>query len=1196
MLYSRYSAQLLAIISSTVLCLASSCKQNPTLFKNIPSDKSGIEFVNTVIENDSVNPIDLEFLYNGGGIAVGDFDNNGLADLYFTASTTSNKLYLNRDNLSFEDVTATAQVEGEGRWANAASVVDINNDGWDDIYICATLKKNPDDRKNVLYINQGLNANKIPVFKEMAAEYNLADTSHSVHAAFFDYDNDGDLDMYLATTKPAGRNATQFSSNYADTLKIDIDKLYRNDWVDSVKHPVFTDVSKQAGLTEIGFALGLAVADLNKDGWKDVYVTNDFFTSDHVYINNGNGTFTDKAKEYFKHTSQNAMGNDIADFNNDGLADVLAVDMNPEDYYRKQKNMGGNNYFVYQNMLYGEFHFQYVRNTLQLNQGPRINSNDSIGEPAFSDISFYAGVAETDWSWNASIADFDNDGNKDIIITNGYPRDVTDHDFAAFRKISASYISKKELIDEIPQIRIPNYAFQNAGGLKFKNVTREWGLDQPTFSDGAVYVDLDNDGDLDYAINNINEKALLYENTTNSKKKQTTNFIQVKFEGDAKNRNGLGAFAEIYYDRNKVQVYENFPFRGYLSTVNDILHFGLGNTAKIDSLVVIWPDGKKQVIKNPAINQLVTVNIKNARPSSAFNKATTATTNLFTDITSSIGIKYRHFENDVIDFDRERLLPHKLSQYGPGVAAGDIDGNGLDDLVLGGNNALQPTLLLQQTDGTFLEKQMPDPPGKDIRKPENMALLLFDADSDKDLDLYMVSGSNEFYPNTKNYQDRLFINDGTGNFTWNEAALPVNYSSKSCVKGADFDKDGDLDLFVGGRVLPGKYPKAVNSFIYRNDSRNGNIKFTDVTEQIAPNLLNIGLVCDGLWTDFDNDGWIDLIVTGEWMPIGFFKNTNGVLKNISAGSNINSQTGWWNSIAGGDFDNDGDVDYIAGNLGENSFYRGNEKYPVSLYAKDFDNNQSIDPIITLYLKDQEGKPEEFIAHNRDDINNQLPGLKKRFLTYKDFGKADFNDVFNDSERKGVLHLSANNFKSSFIRNLGNGKFEMVALPEQAQLAPIYGMVIDDYNSDGNLDVALTGNDYGTEVSTGRYDAFNGLLLLGNGKGGFSPQTILQSGLYIPGDGKALVKLKGVQGHYLLAASQNNGPLKIFRKKQAARLVSLQPDDEYAIFYFRNGSRRKEEFYYGSSFLSQSSRYLQLGQGIQKAEIKSAGNKTRTLLP
>jgi hypothetical protein len=1181
------------VLTLIILIFLTSCQQDrPTLFKNLSSSKTGIDFVNTVTENDSINPLDLEFLYNGGGVAVGDFDNNGLADLYFTASTTSNKLYLNDDNFSFRDVTDVAKVAGEGRWANAASVVDINNDGWKDIYVCNTLKKNPEARKNLLYINQGLNADKIPVFKEMSAEYNLADTSHSVHAAFFDYDNDGDLDVYLATTRLAGRSAAQFSSNYADTIKMDIDKLLRNDWDSSLKHPVFTDVSKQAGINDVGFALGLVVADLNKDGWKDVYVTNDFFSSDHAYINNGNGTFTNKAKTYFKHTSQNAMGVDIADINNDGLADVLSVDMNPEGNFRKKKNMGSNNYFLYQNMLYGEMDFQYVRNTLQLNQGSSRNSNDSIGDPVFSDIAFYAGVAETDWSWNASMADFDNDGYRDIIITNGYPRDVTDHDFAAFRRVSASYVTKQELIDEIPQIKIPNYAFQNTGSLKFNNVTNEWGLDQPSFSNGAVYADLDNDGDLDYVINNINEKALVYENTINSKKEKNTNYLQVKFTGDSANRNGLGALAELHYDNGKMQVFENSPYRGYLSTVNDIAHFGLGKSSKIDSLIISWPDGKKQTIKNPPINALVNVNSKDASILAVTNLKS-ENNSLFSEVTSQVGITYKHSETDIIDFDKERLLPHKLSQYGPGIAAGDVDGNGLDDLILGGNTLLPPTFLFQQKDGKFIEKALPDPPGTDIRKPENMGILLFDAEGDNDLDLYLSSGSNEFFPNTKNYQDRLFTNDGKGNFSLDENALPINFTSKSCVKAADFDKDGDLDLFVGGRILPGSYPLPVNSFIYRNDSKTGTVRFTDVTRQAASPLINIGLVCDALWSDFDNDGLIDLIVTGEWMPLRFFKNTGGKLTDVTNSSGINSEKGWWNSIAGGDFDNDGDIDYIAGNLGENSFYRASKDYPVNVYAKDFDNNQSLDAITTLYLKDENNKLNEFTAQNRDDINSQLPALKKRFLTYKEFGKAEFKQIFSETERKGALNLSATNFKSSFIKNVGNGKFEIYPLPWQAQIAPVYGIAVDDYNSDGMLDVALTGNDFGTEVSTGRYDAFNGLLLIGNGKGSFTPQTIMKSGFFVPGDAKAIVKLRGVNNNLLLAASQNNGPLKVFQSKQSSQQVALLPGDEFAIIYLKNGQKRKEEFYYGASFLSQSSRFVLVNDAVGKIELSSS-NKLRTI--
>jgi hypothetical protein len=1181
------------ILSVAILiCFSIACQQKSnSLFKKTDPAKTGIQFNNLVVENDSVNPIDLEFLYNGGGVAVGDFDNNGLPDLYFTASISSNKLYLNQGDLSFRDVTESAQVSGGKRWANGASVIDINNDGWKDIYVCTTIKANSQERRNLLYINQGLNQEKIPVFKEMAEEYNLADTSHSVHAAFFDYDNDGDLDMYLVTTRMAGRTSTQFGNNGPNESITDVDKLFRNDYNDALKHPVYTDVSRQANILESGYGLGVSIADINMDGWKDIYVTNDFFSNDLLYINNKNGTFTNKAGTYFKHTSRNAMGNDIADINNDGLPDVLAVDMNPEDNYRKKKNMGSNNYYVYQSMMFGQYNLQYVRNTLQLNQGPGIKSNDSVADPVFSEVSFLAGLAQTDWSWNASIADFDNDGLRDVIITNGYPRDVTDHDFAAFRQKAGTLVSRKDLIAEIPQIRIPNYSFKNTGTLQFRDVTTDWGMDQPSFSNGAVYVDLDNDGDLDYVINNINETALVYENTLNNKEQVNENYLRVKFEGQKTNLNGLGAIAEVYCG-NKVQVYENSPYRGYLSCVDDLAYFGLDTIKSVDSLVIRWPHGYKQVLRNVSVNQLLKVNMSNAQTALPVSNPIVST-NMFSDVTASVGIRYRHEESDAIDFDKERLLPHKLSQYGPGIAAGDIDGNGLDDMIIGGNNNIQPMLLLQQKDGSFRERVLPYPEGNDIRRPENMGILLFDADNDGDADLYLSAGSNEYQANTKNYEDRLFINDGKGNFAYNATAIPQNFTSKSCVKAVDFDKDGDLDLFVGGRVLPGSYPLAVSSIIYRNDSKNKETKFTDITKQVAPFLLNLGLVCDAIWTDYDNDGWTDLVVTGEWMPVKFFKNNKGRFEDLTNISGIQTQQGWWNSIAGGDFDNDGDIDYIVGNLGGNSFYKATATYPINIYAKDFDGNGSIDAITTTYLKDQQQELKEYTVHNKDDINSQLPGLKKKYLSYKAFAAATFKDLFSERERKDMIRLTANNMKSSYLKNVGKGKFELQPLPEEAQFAPVYGMVTDDFNKDGNLDVALVGNDYGTEVTNGRYDALNGLVLLGDGSGEFHPQTILQSGLFVPGDAKALIKLLDANGNCMLAASQNRGLLKVFRGKQNFSSIPLKPTDKYAIIYLKSGQKRKEEFYWGSSFLSQSSRFLSVHDAVQKIEITDE-RTTRTI--
>lgn len=1163
-------------------------QQSDTLFVKLSPKVTKIDFVNTIKENDSINPIDMEFLYNGGGVAVGDFNNDSLPDLYFTASTTSNKLYLNQGDLSFKDVTETAKVTGEKRWANAASVIDINNDGLDDIYVTNTIRTNPEERRNLLYINQGLNNDKVPVFKEMAAEYGLADTGLSVHAAFFDYDNDGDLDMYLLTTRLAKRDAAKFTDERKKDSS-DADKLFRNDWNETLKHPVFTDVSREAGIKESGFGLGIAITDINQDGWKDIYITNDFFTSDYLFINNKNGTFTNKIKQMLKHTSQNAMGNDVGDINNDGLQDIIAVDMNPEDNYRKKKNMSGNNYFVYQNMYYGPVMLQYVRNTLQLNMGPVVNAGDSVGEPVFGDVSFLTGVAETDWSWNPSIADFDNDGNKDIIITNGYPRDVTDHDFAAFRAKAANIASKEMLMAEIPQIKIPNYGFKNFGNLKFENYSAQWGLDEPSFSNGAVYVDLDRDGDLDYVINNINDVASVYINTTNTEKTVKANFLEISFKGDKKNIHGIGAWAEVYAGGTK-QVYENNPYRGYLSSVDTKAFFGLDSLEKADSVVIRWPNNTKQVMVNVKVNQRIVADISNANIADNWS-VPTANSSVFTDVTKAAGINYVHKEIDVIDFNRERLLPHKLSQYGPGLAAGDVDGNGLDDIFVGGTGDNTGKFFLQQKNGSFITKDLPLLSWNGSRRPENMGLLLFDADNDGDADLYCANGSNEFDANSKNYQDQLYINNGNGNFAIDTLALPENYTSKSCVKAVDYDNDGDLDLFVGGRVLPGQYPKPVSSLLLRNDSQNGTVKFTDVTAQVAKGLENIGLVCDAIFTDFDNDGFTDLILTGEFMPVTFFKNNKATFENVTQQSGIAGEIGWWTGITAGDFDNDGDIDYVAGNLGKNSFYRASHDHPVRVYGKDFDKNGTFDAIPTVYLKDQQGKPDEFTAQNRDDIVDALPSLKKKFLSYKSFGEAGFSKVFSPDTLKNALIFEANNFSSCYIENKGNGKFALTPLPLFAQASPLNAIVSDDVNNDGNLDIIATTNDYGTEVTNGRYDALDGLVLLGDGKGGFVPQSILQSGFYVPGDGKALIKLRAANNTYLLAASQNREAMKVFQKRSTGKIITPQKDDAYFILSLNNGKTRKQEIYYGSSFLSQSTNFIVINSDVQKAEaVNRKGEK------
>ncbi len=788
--------------------------------------------------------------------------------------------------------------------------------------------------------------------------------------------------------------------------------------------------------------------------------------------------------------------------------------------------------------------------------------------------------------------DFDNDGFRDIIVTNGFPKDVTDHDFIAFRNHAYAIATKQQLLEQIPEVKLHNYAFQNNGNLTFSNASNEWGLNMPTFSNGAVYADLDNDGAMDLIINNINDEAFIYKNNARKNNKENSHYLQIQCLGDDQNINGLGAWIEIYYDEDKQQVYENTPYRGYLSSVQNIAHFGLGKVQIVDSIVIKWPNGKKQILQNIKADQLLKLNQKDAQINYSFSKDVFAKNTLFKEITDSVGIHYFHQEKDFIDFNIQKLLPHKFSQYSPAIAAGDIDGNGLDDLIVGGSSLFPAQLFLQQTDGSFIQKSLYEKT-VDETKFKDAGLLLFDADGDGDLDLYIASGGYEYEPNTAPYQDRLYVNDGKGNFILDTSALPKNFTSKSCVRAIDFDNDGDLDLFVSGRVEPWNYPKPVSSFIFRNDSKNGQIKFTDVTNEVAKDLTKIGLVCDALFTDFDNDGWPDLILAGEWMPVTFLKNDKGVFKNITASTGISKYTGWWNSIVAGDFDNDGDMDYIVGNLGENSFYKASDKYPVCITAKDFDNNGIYDAFPSLFLpvSQQDTHQKEFPAQTRDDVLKQVLSLRARFPSYKSFATAGMDEVLSAEQRKGALRLEANYMKSVYLRNDGNGKFSISPLPVQAQVSVLNGMVVDDFDADGNLDVIINGNDYGTEVSVGRYDALNGLMLKGDGKGNFIAQTILESGIYIPGDGKALVKLRSNNGKYLLAASQNRGVLKLMELKKNTGIINLQPFDVSATVNYQNGKRQKREVYYGSSFLSQSARFLNLDQNVTSIEITdNKGNK------
>ncbi|MCX6213145.1 FG-GAP-like repeat-containing protein [Spirosoma sp.] len=1184
------------VVSVAFLFLLTGCREKP-LFERLDSSDTGITFANTITDSDTLNILNYQYIYNGGGVGVGDFNGDQKPDVFFAGNQVPNRLYINETetggSLHFKDVTQVAGVGGNGRWCSGVSVVDVNADGKMDVYVSTTLHKKAANRTNLLYVNQGNDGDGAPKFREMAAEYGIADTTFSTHSAFFDYDNDGDLDLFVLVDQiDDPKNPTNLRARVNDGTSPNVDRLYRNDFDSTRGHAYFTDVTLKAGLLAEGFGLGVNICDINRDGWKDIYVTNDFASSDVLYVNNHDGTFTNRAHESFKHTSSSAMGNDVADINGDGLADIVVMDMLPEDNLRKKSLMGPSSYYAYQEWDRLGYEHQYARNTLQLNQGVRpsgvrpsgvrpsgVRPSDTANAnmPIFSEVSMLSGVAETEWSWSPLLADFDQDGYRDLLVTNGFPRDITDRDFTNYYSSVNSYLTdalRKELTEKMPRVKVSDYAYRNRGDATFENVTELWGMSEPNFANGAAYADFDGDGDLDYVVSNIDDEAFVYRNTLADKKTEQAHFLRIQFKGDGANPMGLGAMVEYELSDGRKEFYEHTPYRGFLSSVDPIAHFGLGKNTTIKNLKVTWPGGRVQILPSVNADQTIILKAADAKPGET-NETISAPKTLVQDITADLGLTYRHEENDIIDFNGQKTLLHKLTEYGPALAVGDINGDGLADLVVGGSSKYSTELLLQQPSGRFVLKPMP------AKLSEDAGLLLFDADADGDLDLYIASGSPEFTAEQmkETMRHRLYTNDGKGNFTLAPDALPDFRVNGSCVKAADVDKDGDLDLFVGGRVEPNKYPMGVPSYLLRNDSQKGHPKFTDATAQVAPTLTKAGLTCDALWTDYDNDGYIDLILASEWAPIVMLHNVKGTLQPLE-NSGLNDKLGFWNSITPGDFDNDGDIDYLVGNTGLNTLLRANAERPVRMYAGDFDNNGFYDAFPSVYFKNAKGQYEEYPYFGWDDMVKQMIGIKKRFVNYAPFGAATMSQILTEEERAQALKLTANYMQSSYVENKGNGKFEVRPLPVMAQMAPLFGMLAQDIDGDGNLDAVLVGNEHGSDLVAGRMDAFNGLILKGDGKGGFKPLTIAQSGFYAPGNAKALVSLPDAQGHPLLAVTENRGPLRLFAVQQPQTFTPVDAATTAVTVRLKNGKVRRQEVPFGTSFYGQSARGVWLLPGEQ----------------
>ncbi|MBK9335869.1 MAG: CRTAC1 family protein [Lewinellaceae bacterium] len=1094
---------------------------NPALYL-LPPEQTGIDFQNRIIETYENNIATNINMYNGGGLAVGDFNNDGLPDIYFICSNGKNRLYQNEGKMKFRDITDAAGVASEAGFETAATAADVNGDGWLDIYVCRAGVEINDQRRNKLFINNGPSASGAVSFTESAKAYGLDDMSAGTGANFFDFDNDGDLDLYLLNypTEAIYTNKVEAKLGADDKYypllhpraPMDTDRFYRNDG----GH--FTDISQAAGVWNLGYGLSVSVSDINRDGWPDVYVANDFVQPDLLYINNKNGTFTNRLADYFQHSAQHTMGTDITDFDNDGLVDIFSVDMLAANNYRRKAFLASNTQSKYTVMVQNGYFEPVVRNVLQRNNG----------NGTFSDVACVAGVFQTDWSWSGLVFDMNNDGLRDLHVTNGYRREVTSRDFADFtlpeiqkasgggKKIQDLYPDFNDFLKLIPTFKVRNFCFQNKGDWTFEDVGGNWATIPAAWSCGAAWADFDADGDLDLVVNNLEQPAFVYENRSSGK--PGSNYLQIKLQGNAPNAFAVGASATIQYNNGQMQYLENYPTRGIFSSVEHLLHFGIGKTTQVEKLTVRWPDGKTQTLTNVPANQRLTLKQADAAGYTAHIRPEKPAAKLFADQSAQSGIPFVHQENEYNDFENWPLNIWKVTELGPLVAVGDVNGDGLDDFYIG-NAFDQPGAMYVQTpNGTF--RPVSAATWAADKLYEDHGALFFDADGDGDLDLFVVSGGAEATA-AQAWQNRLYINaDGKGNFVKAQGAVPPSQDAALRVAAHDYDGDGDLDLFIGGRVTPAQWPLTPRSLVWRNDRTH----FTDVTTEVAPAFERCGMITDLAWVNIDADPQPELIVVGEWMPVSIFKIQGGKLQNVTAQFGLEKSNGIWFRLASADLDGDGDLDLVTGNLGQNTRLNASAEGPLRCFAQDFDKNGTLDPLVAYH---ENGKLYPLLQ--KEVLNKHSPVLKKKFLYAKDYGYATADMVWPQADLDAALNLFCYTVKTCWWENKG-GKFVRHDLPVQAQLAPVQGILLDDFNKDGKPDILLAGNKYGFEVETNRCDAGIGALLIGNGNGQFIWENNLNTGFFAAKEVRDLGVLRGSGGKKQVVVANNNGPVQLFQMK------------------------------------------------------------------